>query len=619
VTTTETVPAPVMERASVAAPRPELDWERQLSGRPLILPNPAWEADALQAWARDRATEEGEVPYTRVTTFAEALQDASALTRWKGRRILIGASRRPDYVTAAAALTTEDRDRDALDDLAEKCLEASGPNAADVGTALHGFTERLDRGEDVGVIPAMYVESVEAYARAVSHLRFTHHEVRTVCDELEVAGTPDRFGFCDIPDPDGVVDELRVIDTKTGRVDYSAGKFSTQLSIYAHSDLYHPGTGAREPLEVNTRWGLIVHAPAGAGYAELLWIELEHGWAGAQLCKLVRTWRTNATSRKLLHQVFARAPRPRPDDGTCRGRKQDGKPCGYRRKSKADGLGSQFCGRHQEQADQLARWLAENPDADPDSGMEELPSRDPVQPSSPPAVDLTQPATETVTDERCLTTDLLVDQCACDVHRPDLAETAAAIMADVPSVAADGTVWETDETITRPVRELVVGTDPQMVAGQWFTSNDEPMRQGPVGTYALDPDTEVNGNPRPHSGLQSPEDAEHAGQRAAVFIMGQIGAARSQSELELIWRSASAAGTWNPQHANAAGRRAEWIRRTQPQEKPGAALLTALETAPDQETLEQLWRQYGQSDLWTSVCTVTADNRYRQLAAMAQL
>src|SRR4051794_3691391 len=193
-----------LQRASEAAPRPELDWERDGQGRPRILPDPTWSEQQRRAWQGDRANDEGGVEYTRVTTFAEALQDSSALTRWKMRRAVLGMGRRPDYVTVAAALSTEDRDRDALDDLAEKALEAAGPNAADVGTALHAFTERIDRGEDVGAVPDQYAGTLEAYRQVIGHLRFVEFECRTVCDELEVAGTPDRVGFCDVPDPDGV-------------------------------------------------------------------------------------------------------------------------------------------------------------------------------------------------------------------------------------------------------------------------------------------------------------------------------------------------------------------------------------------------------------------------------
>jgi hypothetical protein len=797
VTTTET---PQLERASTAAPRPELDWERDWQGRPRVLADPTWTAEtAPPGWVvGGQLLPERE--YTRVTTFAEALQDSSALTRWKMRRAVLGMGRRPDYVVTAASLTAEDRDRDALDDLAEKALEASGPNAADVGTALHAFTDRIDRGEELGQVPEQYRSTLDAYTHAVSVLRFMEWECRTVCDELGTGGTPDRLGFCSIPDPDGETEPLRIIDTKTGRVDYSAGKFSTQLGIYRRSRKYHPGTGVRTSWEELhghpvSRWGLVVHVPAGAGTAELLWIDLEHGEAGAEIALQVRAWRQGATSGRLLRPVFARPPRPATTDGTCRGRKQDGTACGYRRKAKdPDPLVAQFCGRHTDQAAQLQRWLEENPDTDPASGVEEEPSRKPVQPSSPAvvaveaaaasdaaqraadaavgtpaeaalsavagaaaaaadaaeavpgaALQLDRPApadSERTTPEQdaaylagdlicwrampngwllgspgqvavtpdgvrwvkvqrtdaygwereervlaaggpehvtCSRTSLPVTQCACSVHRPDLVSTAAAVAASDPAaaamVSASEIAQQLQEEQTRPARELpdaltvkwpgrradddypqeddeaaadgtdqldgddsypdhgpeddaaaamglpsqTVGTEElqqQMVAGQWYTANDEPAPQGPVGTYALDPATEQNGNRRPVSGLQTPEDAAHALRTARAALFDQIDACVSETELQLLYRMH--ASIWTQPHTDRAGARSRQLMEQRAREKPEAALLAALETAPDHATLTRLWSQYP-PELWSPEAHVLARTRWEQLSNMAQL
>jgi hypothetical protein len=737
-----------LERAGDAAPRPELDWERDWQGRPKVLPDPSWTLEtAPPGWVVDGAML-AERSYTRVTTHAEALQDSSALTRWKGRRILLGASRRPDYVTAAAALTTEDRDRDALDDLAEKCLEAAGPNAADVGTALHGFTERIDRGEELGHVPPEHVPTLEAYRRVVSHLTFVEFECRTVCDRLETAGTPDRIGFCDVPDPDGVVDALRIIDTKTGRVDYSAGKFSTQLAIYAHSDLYHPGTGRRVSLEAAhgapvSRWGLIVHAPAGSGTAELLWIDLEHGWTGALEAHKVRSWRSGASAGALLRPVFARPPRPATQDGTCRGRKQDGTPCGYRRKTKAEGLASQFCGRHPDQALDLERWLAENPGADPDAGEETLPDRTPSQPSFPPAVAQQQhveavqrealdaadraaaaasaaglPVAELRTEHvlpngyvtadvgavvvasdgtrwvkvrntpgleahgwerearvleaggmdlvRCSRSNLLVSQCACSVHRPDLptrtleeraaaddAGDEAAMHEDLPpaqelrsfpqdplTVPADQQLDGDDSypdhgpaddaAAAAGLPSRTAGTDPgpaalegarvvSAVQAQKDAHAERPAQElnAAPGTWAVDPGTEQNGNRRPQSGLQTPEDAAEALAQFRLGIAQQLDAAMSETELELIYQRY--ATSWSPVLTEVAGRRSVQLQEERRREKPSAALVSALGHAPDTATLSRLFTQYGHTELWNREAAAAADNRWTQLAAQAQL
>lgn len=269
--------------------RPAVDWERDQYQRPKIR--------TLGTTGKPRKETRS---YTRVTTFAAALDDGTNLMRWRMRRVLLGVAARPDYVTQALALTDRDDDKAALNELAEKCLEAAGPDKAGIGTALHAFTERLDRGEPLGNVPEQYRASLDAYLEATACITWTHRECRTVHDELEVAGTPDGFGYCSIPDPDGVTDALRVIDTKTGRIDYPA-KFSTQLAIYAHSDLYDPATGLRTPIEVNTRWGIITHLPPDrSGEVELLWLPLEPGWRGALIAGPVRDWRKESKALKLV-------------------------------------------------------------------------------------------------------------------------------------------------------------------------------------------------------------------------------------------------------------------------------------------------------------------------------
>lgn len=291
--------------------RPTVDWERDGYKRPKIKP------PVGDVWKSDKGRVEATRPYTRVTTFAGALDDSQGLVDWAAAQALLGASRRPDYVMAAAACTSWDQDKDTLRELVAKAKDAAGEDAALIGTALHSFTERIDRGEPVGHVPEPYRPHLARYEQIIAPLTFTHHEVRTVNDQLQVAGTPDRFGYCSLPDPDGVVDKRRVIDTKSGRLDdYRVPKISAQLAIYSHSALYDPATGARTPLpDLCTRWGLIVHLPAKATAAELeagagglYWVNLDHGWAGAEeLAGRVRAWR-KVRGGTLL--VPARAPEP---------------------------------------------------------------------------------------------------------------------------------------------------------------------------------------------------------------------------------------------------------------------------------------------------------------------
>jgi hypothetical protein len=276
-----------------ALERPPVDWERHRGDkRPKILPPPG------ETWRNPGTNRKiGHRYYTRVTTYADAITEAYNLTAWKLRRLALGLGQRADYVRLAAAYTDRDEDRDALDELVAKALEAAGPNRADLGTALHALAERLDRGEDLGTPPDEVLPDLAAYTALVDGvLAYVHREARTVCDELECAGTPDGHAYvaedpptdwgprCDCPAP-----VLRIVDTKTGSIRYP-GKMSTQLAIYAHSDLYDPATGERIPVDVCPHWGVIVHLPVETGEAALYWLDLVHGWHGAQLCGPVREW-----------------------------------------------------------------------------------------------------------------------------------------------------------------------------------------------------------------------------------------------------------------------------------------------------------------------------------------
>lgn len=269
--------------------RIDVDWTRHKRTKaPKILPPLGGEV-----WRTPGGRKQQGRYYTRTTTLAKTIEDSYALNGWRLHRALVGIGQRPDYQAAAAALTIEDYDRDAREELAQACIEASGPSAALIGTMLHTFTERVDRGEPLGFVPEPYRELIEAWRRITAPLRFMYREVRTVNDALECAGTPDAFGLCELPDPDGVVDEVRVIDLKSGKIKYP-GSMSCQLYLYAADDtcLYDPETGERRELKVNTRWGLIAHLKSDAAEPPgLYWLNLEHGRRGVELARPVREWR----------------------------------------------------------------------------------------------------------------------------------------------------------------------------------------------------------------------------------------------------------------------------------------------------------------------------------------
>lgn len=530
--------------------RPASDWTREDTGRPLVKPDPAWSPEQLQAWLARGQVKDGMRPYTRVTTFGEALLDGTMLSRWKMRRVALGMGRRPDYVVAAAALTAEDRDRDALNDLAEKALEAAGPNAADIGTALHGFSERIDRGEPLGVVPPEYRDGLERYREVVQqHLTWRHREERMVCDVLETAGTPDGIARCDQPDPDGVVDLWRIVDLKTGNVERTAGKFSCQLGIYANSALYDAATGERTWLaDLDTRWGLVLHMPAGAGTAELRWLNLEHGWLGAQIAGPVRKWRT-VNHADLMRPLIPVERVVAPD--MCRGVKRDGEACTF--KAKTDGM----CTRHQGQ----------DPEAVRPARVQEVAG--------------------------------VLSQAISDVPEP-------LRVAPLEQPATVSTAVE--EPVDDPITWCDCRADEQCPPGQLCRRRSHlPDPRQPVP----EPRPELNGNPRPHTSMPDPDAAQDAAVAAELSLMDQVRACRSTGELDILWQTTGQA--WTDAVKKYAKRHRDLMPQLAQEERTGAALHAAIVHAENLTELRRLFEDPRNVPLITQAHKDAARDRAAQL------
>jgi hypothetical protein len=242
------------------------------------------------------------VPHTRATTHAATLDDRYGLEKWSQRMVAIGLSRRSDLLAQVAAAPDEDRGR--IDSIVVDAIEAAeASKGRNIGEALHQFTERLDSGElELANVPDPWRADVAAYRAAMDEAGFKVELIERVCvvPRLIVAGTFDRL----------VVRDGRrfVLDVKTGqRLDYGWGAIATQLALYSRAaTLYDVDTAEHSPMpDVDQRVGIVAHVPAGGGTCELVTVDLEVGWRGAELARLVRTWR-KATFR--LGDVGASLP-----------------------------------------------------------------------------------------------------------------------------------------------------------------------------------------------------------------------------------------------------------------------------------------------------------------------
>lgn len=232
------------------------------------------------------------IAYQRCTTFVGVLENTYNLMAWKQRQTVLGMGQRKDLVLAAAA--ADPNNKKLLDEIADKaCEQAQSSAAATTGTALHSLTERIDRGQTIGHVPAEYATDLKAYEAATAEIEFTDIEAFRVHDDFRVAGTADRIGYYH--------GRLTIMDIKSGSIDYPS-KMAMQLAMYARSLPYNIATDKRgtDPKPMNLNTGIIIHLPAGQGVCDLYEIDIEKGWGACLIAKKVWSWRG---VKGLTHQV----------------------------------------------------------------------------------------------------------------------------------------------------------------------------------------------------------------------------------------------------------------------------------------------------------------------------
>ncbi len=231
--------------------------------------------------------------WTRVSTLAETLEDQYGLTKWKMRNAVWGVCQRPDLMALAQSADLEE-DKHQLDDLCEQGMNAAGSNArSNLGTALHKFAERIDRGEKFR-IPDAYQPDLDAYKaiKVAGNIQMSPLYIERIIltPEVGVAGTTDR-----IVRVNGTL--VQIADLKTGKdLKYSWGKIAIQLACYAHGvSMWNDKLGEYEamPTNIDLNHGLVIHVPAGESRAALFDVDLAAGWEAAQIAYTVRQWRKN--------------------------------------------------------------------------------------------------------------------------------------------------------------------------------------------------------------------------------------------------------------------------------------------------------------------------------------
>ena len=280
------------------------------------------------SWGRYRLPTPGDPKgtvksWTRVTTFAKALDDTTNLTKWMGRMIVKGIA--DDDALIVQAQDTNISNANTLNRIAEKAKDNAGANdAAANGTAIHTLTEKEDKGEKYRV-PAKWKKHIDGYKRIKdeSGLEFLPEFIERVValPELGVAGTFDRL--CRVKHDMNVTvggknfkltkGEFVVGDVKSNkRLDFAQLSIAVQLATYSRADsVWNLREEKWEPLpKINQHVGFIFHLPSDTGEAALYVIDLDRGWEAAQVCKTVRELR----GYKDLVQVITAPVNPFGDD-----------------------------------------------------------------------------------------------------------------------------------------------------------------------------------------------------------------------------------------------------------------------------------------------------------------
>lgn len=265
-------------------------------GRPLIIPVDGGKPTA----------------YTRCTRFIDVLEDKYNLQKWMQRMVATGLGLRRDLHLSASSLASDPAgNKKALDDLCEAAIEAAkGSEKATIGTALHAYIERINLGQDLGVIPPEFQQHIDAYRASTSALHPIHVERFVVQDELKVGGTPDLAA--NIDGEEGAF----VCDLKTGPATlvYGALKVAMQMAVYAHSQLYDAQTGQRSPLNVRQDKGLVIALDSDTAQCTLHWVDLAAGWEAVQVAAEVNRWRKvkGVVSDPIQLPAPALIPEPQP-------------------------------------------------------------------------------------------------------------------------------------------------------------------------------------------------------------------------------------------------------------------------------------------------------------------
>jgi hypothetical protein len=269
-------------------------------------------------WDRPYVTQDGEPlkfvsgrkspvnaqPYTRISTMAGTLDDKGGLLDYYAARAMLGIVKNDALYAKVSHLASAYKDawksddgKKPLKDIVKKAMSAGGAdNAADLGTAAHGIWECIDNGQEPEFTPPWLKPWTQARQAALEDFEPVLVEPFVVCDQIQTAGSPDRYLR---HKPTGVV---YAADDKTGDDEPKYPlKVTIQVAIASRAVLYDQRTGTRTPIDCDQSRGILIHTPINTAEprSDLYWLDLTKGWELALLAYKVREERKVARLEKV--------------------------------------------------------------------------------------------------------------------------------------------------------------------------------------------------------------------------------------------------------------------------------------------------------------------------------
>lgn len=559
--------------------------------------------------------------WTRATTFAATLAESYGLRIWEQRQVVWGLSRRPDLLTLASTISGPE-DKKALGAIVDSAHEAGATQAkANRGSAIHKVIEEVEKGRPFESVPDELKTDVHGYFQEVAGngLVILPEYVERTCivPTYKVAGTFDNIVRC----PDG---RLRILDKKTGNLDYAAIEFAVQMALYANaSALRNYGSSTYEPMpEVSKDYAIIAHIEPGTGRTELHRINIRLGWAWAATCAEVQDIRKTKhvltpyvpevgpgaiveTAEKLVQQPHPVAEAPKhPIVAEVLNMLPPPSVIGATfDQVMAEGLhGTTAPASVWDQPDDEWEW-SEGAGADfgasPPFPTPDVPGVGPVAASAP--LPVSAPPTPAVGGEPIPT-----HETARSITLPDdeVEELASAIVAGAKSKARV-------QQIARDVMAAAVGTDDELKLNQQqIRLARDIVRYAAKWGVAL-PTFE---KPRRAAASSVPTDEDKALTASLKYI-------RSMPTVQgLIEYQANLGDRWTDEHREAARVRVEEINAATPGDRPlTPAEIIAGATSP--ETLQQAWRNATANGAdptgWTPELNAAAEAKAAELGSSA--